>query len=433
MKKCVFCGQEFSELTEEHIIPNVICGRIKSKNLLCKNCNSWLGDNIDNAFDGVYNQIINMFKIKRERGTPQPVLVDDLNSEQQYLYKYGGEYELADVYINETPLHQNGFSFQIQGNKNKQQIKNKIGKILADKKQELEKLGIDYKQEIRKQHNIIDAGWAAISQNTHKFKPFMIKLKFDFGGKGVALAVLKIAYLFFKEVKPDIKIDDTEIINILKSQSDNVFDRCIYYSLASDLFKEIPDEISHYIYISGSKEKKKIIAYLKLFSITPYICILNDDYHGKDFNVSYGFNLLSQQIFTPICNELDTVSNLKELLDYAKNFDNTRIQIEKDISRIMDLYYKLNPKARYNELQLDVDMYLRTLVCDSIVDTELCQFCINNIKGDYTINLSEDNKIKCTKMFADAIINALDLILKQNNAIPNNSSLKQLFPQNPHQ
>ena len=42
-KICVFCKKEFEELSEEHIIPNVLCGRLKSKNLICKNCNSWLG------------------------------------------------------------------------------------------------------------------------------------------------------------------------------------------------------------------------------------------------------------------------------------------------------------------------------------------------------------------------------------------------------
>ena len=64
--KCVFCGQEFEKLSEEHIIPNCICGRLKSKKLLCKDCNSGLGDSIDLAFDGVYNDIINKFAIKRE-------------------------------------------------------------------------------------------------------------------------------------------------------------------------------------------------------------------------------------------------------------------------------------------------------------------------------------------------------------------------------
>ncbi|UKI41461.1 MAG: HNH endonuclease [Candidatus Melainabacteria bacterium] len=66
MKKCLFCGNEFEELSKEHIIPNAICGRIKSRNLICKDCNSSLGDEIDNGFNGVYNQVINLFGIKRE-------------------------------------------------------------------------------------------------------------------------------------------------------------------------------------------------------------------------------------------------------------------------------------------------------------------------------------------------------------------------------
>lgn len=53
-------------------------------------------------------------------------------------------------------------------------------------------------------------------------------------------------------------------------------------------------------------------------------------------------------------------------------------------------------------------------------------------KAVLTAVIFEVNLLQSSR-FGDAIINALDLILKQKNAIPNNSSLKQLFPQNPHQ
>ena len=48
MSKCYVCGVELTEdnKTEEHII-NAIGGVLKSKNLICKQCNSDFGDEID--------------------------------------------------------------------------------------------------------------------------------------------------------------------------------------------------------------------------------------------------------------------------------------------------------------------------------------------------------------------------------------------------
>ena len=49
MSKCYLCGMLLSESNRslEHIIPNAIGGHLKSKDLICKNCNSNTGQKID--------------------------------------------------------------------------------------------------------------------------------------------------------------------------------------------------------------------------------------------------------------------------------------------------------------------------------------------------------------------------------------------------
>ena len=44
MKKCVFFGNEFETLSHELIVPNAICGHLKSNELLYVSCNSTLGN-----------------------------------------------------------------------------------------------------------------------------------------------------------------------------------------------------------------------------------------------------------------------------------------------------------------------------------------------------------------------------------------------------
>lgn len=122
-KICVFCKKEFEELSEEHIIPNVLCGRLKSKNLICKNCNSWLGENIDIAFDGVYSQITHLFKIKRERGKGQPFIATDTKNNTKYRILNDGTYELADVECQMYNNNKNGFELRFEAPIDKKKIK----------------------------------------------------------------------------------------------------------------------------------------------------------------------------------------------------------------------------------------------------------------------------------------------------------------------
>ena len=315
MKKCVFCGNDFEKLSKEHIIPNCICGRLKSYDVLCETCNSELGDNIDTALDGVYNQIINMFAIPRDEGESQPAITVDENTGKLYQYLHDGSYELAEPTTKFETNENGAIAIKIEANpKYKKQIKNALGKELAEHKEELQKAGIkDFRTEVKKIISRIDTEWNSIAKEIHEDKPARVKAGLQIGGIEHALATLKIAFLFFKHNKPEIKIDDEDIIRILKTKSKDVWNRCIMYGLINNLFQTVEDEISHFLFVRGSKKDKKIVAYIELFSISQFICILNENYTGDDFSFSYGFNLLSQKEFTPVCNELKSLDNLQAI------------------------------------------------------------------------------------------------------------------------
>lgn len=393
MKKCVFCGREFKELSEEHIFPNVICGRLKSKNLLCTDCNSWLGENIDIAFDGVYSHIIHLFKIKRERGEGQPIIVKGVEDDTEYRFSNDGTYELAHVECKTEKGKEKGFELKIEAPVDKRRLKSAVGKELAQRKDEIAELGLDYKQLIKETQKNIDNGWENILTRTKEFKPNALNFRCCLGGKNVALAVLKIAFLYSKHVNPKIKIDDETIVQILKNQSEEVFDRCLFFNLENDLFEEIPDEISHHILVKG--DSGKIIAYIKLFSVTPYVCILNDNYIGADFEFSYGYNLLNGNTFKPKCHPIKDLSHLKETLEYEKNFNIACQNIKKDYSRIMELYYQINPTAKKCDIQTGVEKHLRTLLSSDLIDTPFFQNLISFLGEKqyyFTNKLSEQEK-----------------------------------------
>ena len=418
MKKCLVCGNDFDALSEEHIIPNCICGRIKSYNLLCETCNSTLGHDIDNALDGVYSHIINMFGIKRERGESQPVKVKEMKTGTIYQYLYDGSYELANVCCDIEKLDNGGFALKFQANPNdRKRIKNELGKQLAILKNELKNIGIDYKKEIKKLQTEVDKNWSNIAKNKYTDRPGLFGINLKLGGKGVALAILKICYLFLKEVKPQIMVEDEKIVNILKTKSDDIWKRCYTYSLNIELFNIIPDEISHFIYIKGYKKDKKIVAYIQLFSLSPYICILNNNYNGEDFIVSYGYNLLSQMPFSPVCNELESFDNLEEDIGYKKHYEEYWSRIKINVNRIRNLYYKLHPKSLWSKLQISVYRKLIEIVGERIANSPRVLSYIDFIElANQQCNINSSSAIydeKVINNLADSIIGFL--ILELNN------------------
>lgn len=66
---CYFCGQILSRENEsvEHIIPNSIGGKLKSKKLLCKDCNSKLGEKYDSEVSKMYNPSALFSRVKKDR------------------------------------------------------------------------------------------------------------------------------------------------------------------------------------------------------------------------------------------------------------------------------------------------------------------------------------------------------------------------------
>lgn len=74
---CIFCHGEISSSSNndslEHIIPNCIGGKLKTKGLVCKKCNSELGKTLDKAFCDSLLFMATISGIERERGEYKPI------------------------------------------------------------------------------------------------------------------------------------------------------------------------------------------------------------------------------------------------------------------------------------------------------------------------------------------------------------------------
>lgn len=80
--KCFSCLRS-RPLTQEHIIPQAVGGRLKAK-LYCKECNDTFGRTIDTEISVKFGHIATMLQIKRPRGQPEPFEVTEIKSDTQF-------------------------------------------------------------------------------------------------------------------------------------------------------------------------------------------------------------------------------------------------------------------------------------------------------------------------------------------------------------
>lgn len=104
-QKCYICGVilEGKNRSAEHIIPNCIGGRLKSFDLICRNCNSSLGETIDINFGKEYQILMILFDISRDRGEVQPLKVEGRDRNKYSLYS-DGTVELRAPIVKENSI-----------------------------------------------------------------------------------------------------------------------------------------------------------------------------------------------------------------------------------------------------------------------------------------------------------------------------------------
>lgn len=74
IKKCVYCGDEISKESKEHVIQNAIGGLLESGDICCDSCNKFISKYIDAPFTKTFNPIIgeitNFAKTNNTKSSP---------------------------------------------------------------------------------------------------------------------------------------------------------------------------------------------------------------------------------------------------------------------------------------------------------------------------------------------------------------------------
>lgn len=348
--KCVFCNQEYEKLSEEHIIPNVLCGTLKSQALICSKCNSLLGEHIDAELQKSFAWLINLFALEKERGNYYAP-VEAKSNGRKCLLKHGGIPEYDDIVAE--------FREDINGKKilhfsappNKKLLLTEVPKFIAQNKSVLEEAGVDYKDFIPKVlSQIKDMSFAEMSIEPEYDNKMNIGI--HFGGNDFFLAILKIAFMYACFHKT--KFNRQAIVRLLseKSQVHNVF----FFCGEQNLFSYDLPGVYHSLAINTSDDGKRLFVSVELFSLVSYIVLLDDDYQGDPIYKIYGYDLIHKTECTPVFLPIRSNNMLNELC--VENFANSQSidHLRKNVIKLLRLLGILNFHSKMKNEMLKNNM-----------------------------------------------------------------------------
>ena len=274
MNKCYLCGRELkdSNLSDEHIVLNAIGGRLHSKKLICKDCNSEMGNKADSKLAEDLSFFTDMLEISRSRKSEHNQIMTDSEGHEIIVKKAGKSLTLRKPY---KEVYNEGSNTIVNiAARNIVEVKSFVSSLVKD--------GIITQE----QGNEIIKKSEVKEYKSPLHKSMCIS-------KEAFPSIVKSAVNFYVEKTNDI---DTvkHLIPVIKGEEDTKGFIFLY------VLKELPfpyneKEAVHMIHIEGSKETGLLYALMEYYSIYTYVVVLNDKYEGDNINMTYAFDAVSSQ------------------------------------------------------------------------------------------------------------------------------------------
>jgi len=273
MATCYLCNTELSGINEskEHIFLNAIGGRLGTKTILCRECNSSFGEKPDAELAKQLNFVSNMLNIRRERGTPPDIKGTLKSTGEQYLVSSEGKPALAKPSFEKT----------VEGEKTVYQIK-------VRSHDELRKT----MEGLKRHHPDINVDEIV---NTAKMQteplPEMLHFHLVIGG-GLALrSICKTAVNFYLFKGGEVK-HIAHVIPYLKEETN--LEIVNQYLDDSTIETEPTSVVAHSVFIIGDPKERILYSYIEFFSAFSFIVRLSSEYDGPAIRESYSYDVLNE-------------------------------------------------------------------------------------------------------------------------------------------
>jgi hypothetical protein len=265
---CYVCDEEITKEneTEEHILLNAIGGKLKSKKLICKGCNSDFGSEIDDSIAKQLNPIANLLDIKRDRGNPRNVKGTYKNKD--ILIEPGGKLKLARAY---TDIDENMFHIQASSERQARQVLKGLKRTYPH---------INIEEQIK---------------NAERSKSYLpsVTINMNFGGEETSRALCKMAVNFFiyNGGKPE---EIKHLLPYIKGSEEEA--EVYFYYPKSEVFYKDEKEVLHTLLLVGDPQQKHLYVYVELFNEFKMVVFINKEYEGEPTYQSYHYNVVTNEV-----------------------------------------------------------------------------------------------------------------------------------------
>lgn len=285
MAKCYICEKEITDenKSKEHILLNAIGGRLKSYDLLCKNCNSNLGSDIDVELAKQFHPFMVFLNIKRDREGISPYSTKRIDNGEDILIYPGGKPKLRHSIIK----HEDNGNIRI---------------IVSDEKEAQRKFN-----EIKKKNPN-----AEIQEKEFRKEFVSADLSVEFNDN-TFFSLAKTAIGYYIYTGGERNYIKCFIDSFIKK---DLYDKYNYFYPQYSVVEKADILITHTILIIGNPQERILYCYIELFNFFKCIFLMNDDYSGPEIKKTYCFDLLGG-IVIEVTTTLDLLR--QDLLDYIKN------------------------------------------------------------------------------------------------------------------
>lgn len=290
MAKCYICGCELdSKKTKpEHIIPNGIGGRLKSREILCDKHNNELFA-LDQVVCKDLETHTNRLNPSRDNGK-NPSTKCKLSTGEKVILEPDGQYfaEKPNINVNKSEdgkIHIQYSTYYSTNSKHKDFALNQLKSIT---KGVCQKQGFSDKNTEKELKKIDELFEKSIRTD---FNPILwFQIQFNSSGK-LFLGLSKIAldYYFYNKLSIEYveeflhKFKEQDIIFINKNAN-------YYYD---ELF--LTDSIYHTLILKGDNTNRLLYCIISLYGVLNCIVFLNRNYSGDDFLCKYSYDLRNQK------------------------------------------------------------------------------------------------------------------------------------------
>jgi len=249
----------------EHVIPNALGGKLKSRDILSHKANQELNNLIDKEFVKIFDSFCLRLGLDKDRKTTPSMLGLHNGYDVDVVFKNDRYYPKKPFFDPEKKVIyadslRTGKNYKIHLSKSGQIAESDDVKIFDDMAGGIElKFSLDnkvFKQGLAK----IAAGFASIKKVPRK----NLKMVIDIGTKKFRDKII---------VAPSIPASPLENDFEMKAS------KSAYYPI-------------HGLVLSGSKTERLLYCHIELFSTFQWYVLLDDDYDGEDIHHTYAYRLI---------------------------------------------------------------------------------------------------------------------------------------------